>query len=75
MKKIFCDACLEEVDRPHSFKYLCHLDPYNRTVLGHVDRNGNRISSREDHKDLCIKCYNRIMGQAVKEFEKIVGEN
>jgi protein gp37 len=36
----------------------------------YVDSDFNPISGREDVYDLCNKCYNNIMGAAVKEFIK-----
>lgn len=79
MTKVFCDACgCEGASNP--FHYRVHLGrPDERAVrnkkfkfrcaplaLGYVDRDDNFVSGRDVTADLCNKCYNEIVGAAVK---------
>jgi hypothetical protein len=49
------------------------LDTNNLTGK-YVDREFNIVSGREVTFDLCLKCYNRVMGRAVAEFRAISDE-
>ena len=66
--KTFCDVCNREA-KVHRISYLCHLDPARSVdVRGYVDRDGNPTSGRELTAELCIKCYNRIVGRMVQQI-------
>ena len=68
MTKVYCDCCGKEIDdRIYKFKYLCHLDPSGKWT-GHETMDGEPVSGRDESKDLCLHCYNRIMSTAVQKF-------
>ena len=73
MKKYFCDACGEEIDgRKYDFEILCHITE-SRDLIGnyYIDNKGNPTSGRLVVYDLCLACYNKIMGAAFNKFEDI----
>ena len=76
MIKRYCDACGREIaENRQTFNPLIHLvdDPENLAGK-YVDCELNPVSGRHIEFDLCLKCYNRIMGKAVKEFKAISDE-
>ena len=81
MKKTFCDACNKEVKHNYPFICLGHiLDDGKYSGGGYVttdEVNGKwlSVSGREESKDLCLECYNRIYGSAWTEFLAIQKEN
>lgn len=75
MKKIFCDCCGKEIQQKNlnQISWKSHLTKMyidHEFISCYVDSDFNPISGREDVYDLCNKCYNNIMGAAVKEFIK-----
>ena len=70
MIKMYCDCCGKEINDRHTFNHLVHIEN-NLDVCGYSDSEGNRISSRDVKKDVCIKCYNSIYHKAMNEFNKI----
>ena len=78
MKITICDCCKEEIQknrRVYNFSYLCHLDKELRNKAGFIQfPERERFSGRYEEKDLCLKCYNKIMIKAVLEFEHIEKE-
>ena len=64
MKKVFCDACGKEGASNHWW-YRVHLDKGLRAD-SYMDSEGNRVSGRDVEVDLCNRCYNEIVGAAVK---------
>lgn len=75
MTKTYCDCCQKEIIGygGFTFKYLCHIAGENR-MLGHVkmiEGKSHPISGREEHKDLCVPCYNKIMYQAYDTFKAL----
>lgn len=82
MKTTVCDACGREKTGTtyggapwQVLSYLCHLDEERRNKGHHIDRHGCAYSGREESKDLCPDCYNRIMIKAVLEFERLRDKN
>lgn len=74
MLKRYCDACGVEIkENRQVFSSLCHLVETDRGQ--YVDREWNPISGRHVEFDVCLKCYNRVMGKAVEEFKAIIKEN
>ena len=65
MIKCFCDKCGEESTRLNQFEYLVHLDDLDLRA-GYVDNYNNRISGRTVEVGLCNRCYNIVVGAAVK---------
>jgi len=70
--KYYCDACGKEiVDRKYKFNYLCHIADKN-TICGYVDiKTMQPVSGREEIKDVCLTCYNKIYFGAFEIFEEI----
>ena len=66
--KVVCDKCGSDGAR-NKFSYLCHLE--RNDFNGHADKDGNRISGRYIEKDLCNKCYNKVVGLAVTELLRV----
>lgn len=77
MYKMFCDACKKEVKSLDKFKYLCHIEDLalGDCATGYVDIDDNMVSGREDSKDLCHSCYNRVLTKAYQEMVEIQNEN
>jgi len=81
MKKTYCDACEKEVKHNYPFTCLVHiLDDGKYSGGGYVttdEVNGKwlSVSGKEESKDLCLECYNRIYSSAWEEFIKIKEEN
>jgi hypothetical protein len=86
MRKIFCDACGEEIlkGRVHTLSYLCHLDKAYRGSCGYVEGKVDKISGktqfdsisgREVSYEICTRCYNRVMSKAVEALEKLQSEH
>jgi len=70
MIKQYCDCCGEEIhERIYHFSYLCHLDPSGKW-MGY-EECGEPVSGRDESKDLCLKCYNRVMSSAVQKFVEL----
>lgn len=70
MIKRYCDACgIEIKENRQVFSPLCHLVETDGGQ--YVDREWNPISGRYVEFDLCLKCYNWIMGKAVQEMREI----
>lgn len=70
MLKRYCDACGKEItENRQVFSPLCHLVEPDKGQC--VDRGVNPVSGRRVEFDLCLKCYNRVMGKAVEEFKEI----
>lgn len=78
MRKTFCDCCGEEITdfRVFNFSHLCHLSEDRRGKLdGYIDtKTMQPISGRDDTKELCITCYNKVVIEAVKKFEELRDE-
>ena len=70
MTKCFCDRCGKEIKHKYQFKYLCHIEDTANPLTGHCDSDGNRVSEREIIKDLCARCYNKVMTAAYKAYQK-----
>ncbi|NCA67061.1 MAG: hypothetical protein EOM87_03240 [Clostridia bacterium] len=70
MTTYHCDKCGKEIKQIYSFRFLIYIADADRPVSYYVDNEGNRISGREECFDLCIKCYNKVMGAAYEEFKK-----
>lgn len=70
MIRQYCDCCGQEVNTLYTFKYLVHIKHTN-SFDGYCDNEGNRVSGREDSKELCIKCYNEILGVSYSKFEEL----
>ncbi len=68
MKKIFCDACGKE-GASNRWGYRVHLDTGLRAD-GYMDSEGNTVSGRDVEVDMCNRCYNEIVGAAVKLLKK-----
>ena len=81
MKKTFCDACGKEVKHNYPFTCLIHIqNDYKYTGRGYVttdEVNGKwlSVSGREESKDLCLECYNKIFDSAWNKFVEIKEEN
>jgi hypothetical protein len=70
MVKRFCDCCGKEIkNRVYNFDYLCHLDPSRK--WNDYQEKGEPVSSREEHKDLCLYCYNRIFSTAMQKYVEL----
>lgn len=73
MLKRYCDACGKEItSNRQAFNPLIHLVETDRGQ--YVDNEHNVISGVRYEYDLCMKCYNRVMGKAVSEFKAIIKE-
>lgn len=74
MYKCYCDACSEEVSgAPNVLKYKCHIDTLVKegSWRGYVDMAGNDVSGREEHVDLCNRCYNEVLVEAITKVQEI----
>lgn len=74
MNKTYCDGCGEEITNTYGRNRLelaVHLFKDPNDLNGHIDGNGNRISGRGVHKDLCAKCYNEVGEIAVAKLREI----
>jgi len=75
MLKRYCDACGKEItENRQVFNPLVHLLETGNLAGMYVDNEFNPVSGRRVEFDLCLKCYNRVMGKAVDEFKKIQTE-
>lgn len=73
MLKHYCDACGKEItENRQVFTPSYHLIEPNDGL--YVDRGFNPVSGRRVEFDLCLRCYNRVMGKAVNEFKEIQKE-
>jgi hypothetical protein len=72
MKIVKCDACGKDITElnQNKFEYKKHLDSPDISLNSHVDRDGNRTSGVSICKEVCNKCYNKIMQPAVKVFKE-----
>lgn len=70
MTKTYCNCCGKEITSRLTFNYLVHIDS-ELGLNGYSDSDGNRVSGREESKDVCIKCYNSIYHKAMDEFNRI----
>lgn len=69
-KLIICDACREKIDGIHkTLDIPIHLTDPARG--GYCDQAGNSVSGRSDSFDLCMRCYNDVMGEAVAKLHRI----
>ncbi len=75
MIKYYCDCCKTEQERLHTFSYRCHLDPSGKWNGREHIKTGQPISGRDESKELCITCYNKIVSKAITEFVRMEGEN
>lgn len=74
MTKHYCDLCGKEISKVYSFKFLVHTNPEINISSVYVDSDLNRVSGREESRDLCILCYNQVFAAAwgkYKELEKL----
>lgn len=75
MLKRYCDACGKEItENRQVFNTLVHLLETENLAGMYVDNEFNPVSGRHVEFDLCLKCYNRVMGKAVAEFKEIQTE-
>jgi ribA/ribD-fused uncharacterized protein len=68
-----CNCC-GQPNKCLEISYLCHIeDIVNGGNLQerYVDNDGNMISGRLIVKNVCTKCYNRIMVETVKKMKSI----
>ena len=72
MIKYFCDACGKEMGmvKIYCFNYWVHIEKPS----GYEDREGNEVSGKQIEREVCVSCYNRIMGKAMEEFKAIRGD-
>lgn len=78
MVRYYCDCCGKEIGLGdfdgHVIPFRVHI--FNEEEYGHyIDRDFNTVSGRNEDVEACTKCYNRIMGTAKKEMDKIKEEN
>ena len=72
MRQIICDCCGVVIKRDlHTFSYLCHLERLLAGESGYVNSDWEPTSGREEAKDVCLYCYNRIMMESVKKFKEM----
>ena len=72
MTRTFCDACGKETSSLTKVAIMCHLTSFaNDAANSYSDKEGNRVSGRTDSFDLCNRCYNEVMGQAVKKMNEL----
>jgi hypothetical protein len=72
MRQIICDCCGVTIkNNLHIFSYLCHLEQLLVGKIGYIDSDWEPTSGREESKDVCIYCYNRIMIESVKKFKEM----
>lgn len=75
MVRHYCDCCGKEVtSRRPQILFRVHIFDEEQ-FGGYMDSEWNKISGREEEIDACPACYNRIMGQAKVEMDKIKDEN
>jgi hypothetical protein len=68
-----CNCC-GKPNKCLEFSYLCHIEDIingGNISEAYVDNDGNRISGRLIVKNICNRCYNRIMIEAVKKFNEL----
>lgn len=70
MIKKFCDCCLNETSVTYDFNYYVHIENNNK-FAGYETIDGDTVSGKLIEKDLCLKCYNKIFGDAYKTFQNI----
>jgi hypothetical protein len=75
MIKHYCDCCGEETQasRLSHFEYKVHLD---KIYLGlslscHSDDSGNIVSRRYEEYELCSRCYNDVVYEAVVRLQEL----
>jgi hypothetical protein len=75
LKRIYCDACQNEIEhdsRVYSFDPLLHVcETGEGRHNGYVDRDFNATSGRTVHHDLCLPCYNEIFMAAYKVMKAV----
>ncbi len=68
MTRVFCDRCQKETKTLCKVYFPCHLvekkGPY-------VDKDMEPVTGRLVDKELCLKCYNVVIGAAFKAFEDV----
>lgn len=76
--KYYCDACGEQLPTgsgPNKYSYRCHLTKPLSVSSGFADRDGNRVSGRDDTIDLCNRCYNDVVMPSIKKLREIQDKN
>ena len=68
MTKYFCDCCGRETTSLYKFEYYIHIDDVLNGKLGYIDNEYNPVSGRTTRNELCAKCYNEIVIEAVKKM-------
>jgi hypothetical protein len=75
MIKRYCDCCekeLKEAFEFNVFKYKTHISrSFMDCHCAIIDGKNHPTSGREDSKDLCLICYNAVLGEAWKKFNKL----
>lgn len=73
MRKAFCDACGNEIiGQRYSFSFLIHItDEVGSGYVTNLNGKWLSTSGREESKDLCLECYNKIYSIAWNEFKCI----
>lgn len=67
MIKYFCDSCKKEANSLYPFRYLAHLER-GGYIQAQLDGTFEDVSGREEVRELCLKCYNEILGYSVSLF-------
>ena len=80
MKKIFCDACGQNVEdvgnNANNVLIPIHIvDILNGKVVGYVDSHNNPISGRNIQLEICTPCFNKVMLSMAKTIKEINKEN
>lgn len=75
MQKFYCDACNNEIDKPaHVQRLSIPVHLLTSTVSGYVRNVGDQLvpcSGRDVGLELCLPCFNSIMGEAVKYLHSL----
>ncbi len=74
MTKKFCDCCGKEIDgRDYQFRYMVHIGDRQKIggYVNIVDGHAEPTSGREEAKDLCLPCYNKVMYAAYDRFKEV----
>lgn len=77
MVKYFCDNCAKERKSLNSLDILVHITN-NDTLSNHVTHLDGEllpISSRKIKIQLCLKCYNKIVGEMWQSIKDNVKPN
>lgn len=73
MTRHFCDACGKEADVLTAFAYLNHIGAGNpaRCYSLKLGDTFHPWNGRKDSAQVCVPCYNAIMGEAYECFRNI----